>query len=105
MENRWVLTDTWSGGKQTPETLFVSSCDGNEGHNECMSWVHRNKSYSLSEGIEHQGLKVELVPVDKLAYIPLGKQEIRELLGATLHGPLPKLMTSRIFATLAKLLP
>jgi hypothetical protein len=106
MESRWVLTDTWNGGRQTdPQTLFVSWSDGDEGHNECFHWVQRNKPYSFSEGIANQGLKLERVSIGRLMHLPLGKQEIRELLGATLHGPLPMLTMSRVFATLAKMLP
>lgn len=105
METRWVLTDTWNGGARGHETLFTSSYDGDEGYEECVRWVHRNKSYSFGEGIAHQGLRVDKVPLRELVQMPLGKQEIRELLSATLHGPLPALMMSRVFATLANMLP
>lgn len=43
------------------------------------------------------------MPDIPLIFTPLTNREIRDMLGSTLHGPLPKETMSRVFASLAEL--
>ncbi len=57
--HRWQIVDTWNGGEGGRKVVFTSAQTGNEGHNECFAWVHRNRSQSFDWETRHGGLKVE----------------------------------------------
>lgn len=39
--------------------MFVSTKEGDAGHNECFAWIHHNTPFSFSEAISRQGYVVE----------------------------------------------
>lgn len=53
---RWVVINTWNGGAGGRVVGFVSSVEGDAGHNECFEWIHMNTPY---EAVTHQGYKIE----------------------------------------------
>lgn len=58
---KWQIINTWNGGKKGRVVEFVSSKLGDEGHNECFKWFHKNTPFSFSTAVMHQGYAVEPV--------------------------------------------
>lgn len=65
--NRWRVVNTWNGGKGGRVVAFESSATGDNGHNECFLWVHRNTPFSFHEATTRQGYVVEQIPVAPVA--------------------------------------
>lgn len=55
------IVDTWNGGTNCRKTVFVTKAEASdpEAHDECVRWVHKNKSYSFMEATTNQGLVIE----------------------------------------------
>ncbi len=55
---KWLIVNTWNGGKGGRKVVFVSTKEGDAGHNECFEWIHSHTPFSFQEATTRQGYEV-----------------------------------------------
>jgi hypothetical protein len=58
---KYRIVNTWNGGKGGRKIEFVSTEEGEAGHNQCFKWIHRHTPFSFSEATGGQGYVIEPV--------------------------------------------
>lgn len=53
------IVNTWNGGAGGRKAVFTSMKKGDDGHNECFEWIHKNTPFSFHEATINQGYVVE----------------------------------------------